>query len=120
MKTKPDSIWNRLIKRLLPADYHERPAPDLDQNSSTLARLQENDPVYRAVMDHAFVQFANALNEVLDPTQPRDKRVSAADSAIGLRQFIEDIEYRRAGWNEERVKQLRAEAAARRPKETSQ
>jgi len=108
MSKKTDSIWNRLLKAVLPAAIQAAPPLDVDRNTNTLARLEENDPVLACVRDHAVAQFGNELTLALDRTAPAAVRLAALDSASGLRLFLEDLEYRRQGWNEERIRALRA------------
>ena len=113
MKSKTDTMWARLIKHVLPANWWNRPAPNIDRNSDTLSRLTEDDPTFNCILDHAFAQFSNDLAITLDPGAPSDQRLAHADAAAGLRRFIEDMEYRRAGWNDERI---RAEREAQKKK----
>lgn len=114
-KTK-DTMWNRLIKRVLPKWWHTAPPVNEERNENTLSRLEENDPVLTCVREHAFAQFSNELETALDRNAPVAVRISAADSASGLRRFLEDMEYKRQGWNEYRIEQLR-QAEARAAKE---
>ena len=95
-------MFNRMLKLLLPGEWKKRGAANVDRNTDTLARIEDTNPVYRVMMDHAFAQFANDMMDVLDPALPSDRRLAAADSASGLRKFIEDIEARRMGWVAER------------------
>lgn len=104
-----------MFKRVLPEKVREAAPADVERNTNTLMRLEENDPVLACVRDHAVAQFGNELAVALDRTAPAAVRISALDSASGLRAFLEDMEYRRQGWNEERVRKLReAEARQRR------
>lgn len=107
------SIWQRLYESVLPKAVQTAPATDVNRNTTTLGRLEENDPVLACVRDHLLVQFSNELVTALDRSAPAAVRISALDSASGLRHFIEDLELRRQGWNEDRIQKLR-EAEERR------
>jgi hypothetical protein len=112
------TIWQRMIGRCLPPAVDNAPAPDVDRNTNTLGRLEENDPVLACVRDHLFAQFSNELVTAMDRSAPPAVRIGALDSASGLRQFMEDLEARRQGWNEDRLEKLRqAEEKARREAE---
>ncbi len=50
-----------LFDWLLPASLRRRPEPDADRNTALLARLKDNDAVYRCLMDHAHVQFPSSV-----------------------------------------------------------
>lgn len=106
-------MWARLIKRALPKNWWNRAAPNVEQNSNTLARLDENDPTFKCLLDHAFAQFSNDLAIALDPSQPSALRITHADGAAAIRMFIEDLEFRRRGWNEDRIRQEREEKLKR-------
>lgn len=115
MPEQRETIFMRLFKSVFrPPTLRERPAPDLDANSLVLARLQDNDPVYRMLIDHALVEFANNLTVALDPRRPAAERVSYMDRAAAVASFLDDIETRReklrADWKKnlgERLKQRR-------------
>ncbi|MDE2106246.1 MAG: hypothetical protein KGL39_54000 [Patescibacteria group bacterium] len=113
MSKPKKSIWQALIECVLPKTIQTQPAPDVDRNTRTLMRLEENDPVLACVRDHAVAKFGECLNTALDRGRPAGERLAAIDSASGVKEFIEELEWRRLGWNEERIRTEREAAQAK-------
>jgi hypothetical protein len=83
------SKWLDWIK---PARRRERPAPNPEQNDATLARLQDTDSVYRALMDHAYSQLENDTLALLQPKLTNEERSYLAGRASALAAYISNIE----------------------------
>ncbi len=73
----------------------ERPLPDVEGNDRTLAHLPADDPVYRALMDHAFVVFENNTAQSMTGSDPV-ARLNASDRAAGVLEFVNQVESTRA------------------------
>lgn len=90
----------RLLEFVLPARWRTRPAPDETANAATFTRLEETDPVYRLLLDHAFVDAQNALRELMDPNCPDPKLHYWRGHLAASIEFIEGIERRRLEWRQ--------------------
>jgi hypothetical protein len=90
---------------LFPQSWRRRAAADPDRNDAVLARVQESDPVYKAVMDHAYAILEDAslaaIREQVEPYQ----RAYLAGAASAMVRFIGTVESTRtrarALWEEE-------------------
>jgi hypothetical protein len=91
----------------------ERPPPDVEGNDRTLAQLPDGDPVYRALMDHAFVVFENNTAAALNAAG--EERARYCDRAAGVLEFVNQVESTRQKLREEMAR--RGRAAERKQKE---
>ena len=107
METKTESKWARAFKRLLGRLPTLQAPIDADANANVLAHLPAADPKFKCMMEHAYAQFEDNLRDVLDVSQPDGDRLRHANSAAGMKQFIEELEMLREGWNAERIKVMR-------------
>jgi hypothetical protein len=109
MKTEK-SWWQRLCERLVKSDQPaagelpEREAMDVELNDRTLVNLREDDPVWRALMDYAYVHVENNLNAAFDAGRSREDRFDFMNRAAGVAAMISDVESTRARLKEEEEK----------------
>lgn len=96
---------NQLLDFLLPTRWRRRPAPNQEANAATLARLDDLDPVYRLLMDHAHVRAQNALRELMHPKCTDSGLHYWRGQLAGLAEHIEEIEQLRLRWREQKQAQ---------------
>jgi len=84
------------FERLLPVRLRKS-APELPQQEyvTHFARIAEDDPSLRAVMEFGRYKFALMAADSTDATQPMERRFEAFQRALNLAQFLEDIEQER-------------------------
>jgi hypothetical protein len=83
----------------------ERPLPDLEGNDRTLAQTPEGDPMYRALMDHAFVVFEN--NTAAGLGARGEERARFCDRAAGVLEFVQQVESTRTRLKAEMARRAR-------------
>jgi hypothetical protein len=87
----------RLLEFVLPESWRGRAAPSAEANDWVLRRLQESDGVYRALMDHAYVQFEGAVESALQEGVTAEVRAYRCGQARALAGYVGSIEgYARA------------------------
>lgn len=105
-------MFTRLVLSILPKTKPLQTPTNVDANTARLGRIGDDDPTYKAVVDHALAQLANDIAAALDTTANAARRISAADSAAGMLTFLQDLETRRVGWVAHREEMERKEKAA--------
>ena len=112
MTTKP--WWARLCERVA-RKYNkqtalpERPVANPDANAERLARLGDDDPTYRALMDYAFVEFENNVELSLRAGNGAEARITYSDRAAGVLGFIEKVEADRGVLRADYLRKLKKE-----------
>ena len=99
----------RLFEWLLPKLWRSRLQPDGGRNDAVLARVTDTDPVYRAVMDHAYAQLEESTSASLQPKLSASEREFLAGRANGLLTLISTLENTR-----ERARKLMLEEQRKR------
>lgn len=99
----------KMFEGLLPQRWRKRPAPKPEMNDAVLARLQDEDPVYRAVMDHAYEMLEQTGHAAVQPKISASDRDFLAGEAYGLARFVLQVENVRARARELREQELRAQ-----------
>lgn len=84
---------------------------DEKANDKALVDVRDDHPVYKAVMDYAFVEAGGYLERACDLTSPREARLDALSAFTGIRDFIGNVEVTRAKLQEKRAKAQAREAA---------
>jgi len=103
----------RLFEFLLPKLWRTRTPADPERNDAALARVQDTDAVYRAVMDHAHQALENAMVAALQPKVNPTEREFLCGQASSLAQFIANVESTR-----ERARMLAEQEQRRRAART--
>lgn len=94
----------------VPKGWRTRAEPKPEQNDAVMARLREEDPVYRALMDRAYEQLEQDLMGTTRGGLSAEDRAFAAGRANALAQYVMGIE----NWREE-ARKAAIEAMKRRP-----
>src|SRR5262245_2933110 len=81
---------------------------DAGANDAALARVTDLDPIYRAVMDHAFELLEEATQAMIQPKLTKREREFLAGRANGLLTLISNLESTRV-----RARELQEKIAAR-------
>jgi len=110
MKTEK-SYWTRLCERIVRSPQEERKAMDADANDRALTQLRDDDPAYRALMDHAFNQVENNMAVAFGTQYSVDERRDFMNRAAGVQAFITAVEDRRAELKEALLEKQRLETA---------
>lgn len=112
------TFWNTLVERVVRGTARgaarsttERPAMDAERNDKVLVDVNDEQPVFRAVMDHAYAHVENNLAVAFDPAKSVDERRDFNNRAAGVAAFIADVENTRARLKAERADQQRLAAA---------
>lgn len=84
---------NKLFEFVLPKGWRTRREPKPETNDLLLARLSENDPLYRALMDHAYAQFENDSLAALQPKLTASEREFLCGRASAMAAYISTIEH---------------------------
>lgn len=121
MKTQK-TVWARMCERVVrlfisenplpgqpPAILAERPAPDMSANDQALATVTDDNAVYRAVMEHAFVTFENQNVQSLSAGLNTEARMAASDRAAGVMAFINSVESARVALRAEMQRHAKRE-----------
>lgn len=70
----------------------ERPLPDMEANDRTLAQAGGADPMYCALMDHAFNVFENNTAASMEISATPDVRLAYSNRAAGVLEFVDQVE----------------------------
>jgi len=109
------SFWSRLVEKVArgqgAAALPERPAMDADRNDKVLVDVNDDQPVFRAVMDHAYEAVEHNLAVAFDVTKTVEEQRDFKNRAAGVAAFIADVETTRARLKEERQVKQKLEAA---------
>ena len=109
------TFWNQLVERVVRGRNGQtgtgRPAMDADRNDKVLVDVNDEQPVFRAVMDHAYAHVENNLAVAFDAAKSVDERRDFSNRAAGVTAFIADVENTRARLKADRADQQRLAAA---------
>jgi hypothetical protein len=110
------TFWNKLMERVArggnaAATLPARPAMEADRNDKVLVDVNEEQPVFRAVMDHAYAHVENNLAVAFDASKSVEERRDFSNRAAGVTAFIADVENTRARLKAERAEQQKLAAA---------
>jgi len=81
----------------LPKSWRTRLEPKPEQNDAVMARLPDENPVFRAMMDRAFEQLEQDLMGTTRPGLSAEDRAYTAGRAAAMAQYLTGIE----GWRGE-------------------
>jgi hypothetical protein len=85
----------------------ERPLPDVEANDRVLENLSETDPVYRALMDHAFNVFENNNASSMELGHTAEVRLAFSNRAAGVLEFVNQVESTRTRLKAELVRKAK-------------
>lgn len=113
------TFWNRLVERVVrgggaAATLPSRQPIDAERNDKVLVDVSDDQPVFRAVMDHAYAHVENNLNVAFDATKTVEEQRDFKNRAAGVTAFIADVENTRARLQAERAEKQRLDAAKQR------
>ena len=132
MKVK--AWWDKFVERISrePTTQQEResieagvepptmpPRAPMDEsaNDRALVDVRDDNPVFKAVMDHAYRDAGGYLHTATDINAPWELRRDALAAFTGIRNLIGNVEYTRARLQEKRVKDQKKEALREAEKE---
>lgn len=84
------------LARLLPARLRRREVLSANQRLELFARVPDNDPCLRAVLDLGQEMLESAFYEVIDPKKPELQRQRATDELRAIYFFLKHLEDSRA------------------------
>lgn len=92
------------------AALSERPLPDVEANDHVLANVRDEDPIYRALMDHAFVVFENNNAQSMEITNSPEARLVFSNRAAGVLEFATVVESTRSRLKADQLRRQKAGA----------